>query len=98
MQNETPALAIGPGSPDHRDLERAVTLLVSPTLTARITGMVGKPLEHLLEYVPAGLEKNLNRLVEGALSKAADAALWPSSARPPWMACRCTAGAGLSGR
>ncbi|SAI39028.1 EcsC protein family [Bordetella ansorpii] len=89
MQNETQVSAISPGTSDYRDLERAVSLLVSPTLTARITSMVGKPLERLLEYVPAGLEKNLNRLVEGALSKAADAALWSLDNKPraasPWL-------------
>ncbi|WP_260986240.1 EcsC family protein [Bordetella genomosp. 13] len=89
MQNEPQALVMAPGTPDHRDLERAVALLVSPTLTARITSMVGKPLERLLEYVPAGLEKNLHRLVEGALGKAADAALWSLDNKPkeasPWL-------------
>ncbi|SAI71330.1 EcsC protein family [Bordetella ansorpii] len=102
MQNPLPVLSLAPDTPDYRDLERAVALLVSPTLTARITSMVGKPLERLLEYVPDGWEKNLHKLVEGALSKAADAALWslnnkPQEASPWWNKAYAAASGGVGG-
>jgi len=61
---------------DHADLEKAVALLLSPTITARLTGFVGKPVEKILAYLPDGIEGKLNDLVKVALSKAADAALW----------------------
>lgn len=61
---------------DIQDLEKAVELLLSPTLTARISSLIGKPIDSIMKFLPDGIEGKLNELVEAALNKAADAALW----------------------
>jgi hypothetical protein len=61
---------------DFADLKMAVKLLQSPSLTAKISNFVGSPLESLISKLPESVSKQLNGAVEGALHKAADAALW----------------------
>ena len=61
---------------DRLDLEKAAGLLLSPTLTARISSLIGKPMDGILRYLPDGISGKLNELVHTALSKAVDGALW----------------------
>lgn len=61
---------------DKKLLEDSVELLLAPTLTSRLTKLVGKPIDKILEYLPNGVESQMQDLVEAALSAAADAALW----------------------
>jgi len=89
-------------SPDYRDLEKAVALLTAPSLTARIASQVGKPIDKILEYAPGWLEGRLQGLVEGALGKAADAALWslknkPTDASPRWSKAYTAVSGGVGG-
>lgn len=74
---------------DQRDLEKAADLLLSPTLTARISSVVGKPMDRILRHLPKGMESRLNNLVHAALNKAVDGALWTlknkkQEASPRW--------------
>lgn len=87
---------------DQQDLEQAVQILLSPTLTAKLTGVVGKPLDKILEYLPRGMESKIQLLVKTALSKAADAALWSlgneqKEASPKWNKAYAAISGGVGG-
>jgi len=56
-------------APDRADLERAVDLLENPSLVARITDVIGEPLEHVLDVLPARTSDRLQRTVRAALEK-----------------------------
>lgn len=61
---------------DFDDLIKANKLLYSPTLTAKISQYVGKPIESLFENLPNNYEKKIADAVKGALEKASDFATW----------------------
>ncbi|AGX87496.1 EcsC family protein [Candidatus Symbiobacter mobilis] len=63
-------------SEDDAALKTAITLLESPTITAKIANLVGTPLDSLLSKLPEGAQEKINETVKTALQKAADAALW----------------------
>lgn len=71
-----------PTSQDWQDLQRAVALLESPTLTAKMAGMVGAPLEFAVNKLPQVVSKRIHGAVEAALFKAAQAALWSMDNAP----------------
>ncbi|WP_323016231.1 EcsC family protein [Castellaniella sp.] len=102
MQTEGSPAYQAISSDDRRDLEKAVELLVSPTLTARLSSLIGKPVEKILEYAPKWLEGKLQTVVETALSKAADAALWSlenkkQEASPWWNKTYAAVSGGVGG-
>jgi hypothetical protein len=80
MQAESPD--IRDSQQDLADLQRAVSLLESPTLTARMADVVGTPLEFAVRKLPAGVTRRINGATEAALSKAASAALWSLEKTP----------------
>lgn len=61
---------------DHADLHRAVTLLTSPSPIARLSHLLGSPIENTVKKLPAGATEKINAAVELALGKAVDTALW----------------------
>ena len=61
---------------DYQDLKRAVALLESPSLTARLSGLLGSPIESAVKALPAVGAKKINGAVVAALHSSADAALW----------------------
>ena len=67
---------------DIRDLKKAVELLESPSIIARLAQMVGSPLESTVKKLPASVSVKLNSAVEAALHKAADMALWSLDNEP----------------
>jgi len=67
---------------DWADLQRAVALLESPTLTARMAGIVGAPLEFAVSRLPAAVSKRMHGAVQAALTKATQAALWSMDNAP----------------
>ncbi|KYX34906.1 EcsC family protein [Vibrio parahaemolyticus] len=67
---------------DLRDLEKAVKLLEQNTITETITQVVGKPIDYLMDKLPKGAVEQIHSLVETALHKAADAALWSLDNEP----------------
>lgn len=60
---------------DLADLKAAVALLESESLTMQIAGVVGKPIEWMLDKLPQGASEKIQKVVHTALNKAVDAAL-----------------------
>ena len=60
---------------DYQDLKRAVGLLESPSLTARLSGMIGSPIESAVKALPGVVSKRINGAVAAALHSSAGAAL-----------------------
>ncbi len=73
---------IAPASKDWADLERAVALLESPTLTAKMANLIGSPLEFAVRKLPAVVSRRIHGAVEAALFKSAQAALWSMDNTP----------------
>jgi hypothetical protein len=69
-------------SQDLADLRRAVGLLESPSLTIRMTNLLGSPIEAAVKHLPAFASKKIHGAVEVALFKAAEAALWSMDNSP----------------
>ncbi len=57
------------------DLRRAVLLLENSGLAARITGVIGKPVDMLMQALPGGAERVIGQAIDRALRHALDAAL-----------------------
>ncbi len=71
-----------PTSQDCADLQRAVALLESPTLTAKMANLIGSPLEFAVKKLPNVVSRRIHGAVEAALFKAAQAALWSMDNTP----------------
>jgi hypothetical protein len=71
-----------PTSQDWADLQRAVSLLESPTMTARMANLIGSPLEFAVKKLPQSVSRRIHGAVEGALFKSAQAALWSMDNTP----------------
>lgn len=71
-----------PASQDWADLERAVALLESPTLTAKMANLIGSPLEFAVRKLPGVVSRRIHGAVEAALFKSAQAALWSMDNTP----------------
>jgi len=74
--------SILPTSQDWRDLQRAVDLLESPTLTAKMANLIGSPLEFAIKRLPDSVSRRIHGAVEAALFKSAQAALWTMDNTP----------------
>lgn len=61
---------------DLRDLRMARQLLENPGLAARMTNMIGAPIEKGLDMLPAGWHGRIMDITKMALSKAADTAIF----------------------
>lgn len=75
-------MKIPPNSKDHADLRTAVSLLEAPTITEKISGFIGSPIEFVIKKLPSGAEKIINELVVSSLHKAASVALWSLDNEP----------------
>mgnify|MGYP000846237244 FL=1 len=60
---------------DWADLQRAVTLLEAPTITARMANLVGTPLEFAVSRLPDAVSRRIHGAVQAALYKAVQGAL-----------------------
>jgi len=69
-------------SQDWADLQRAVALLESPTLTAKMANLIGSPLEFAVKRLPDSVSRRIYGAVEAALFKSAQAALWTMDNTP----------------
>lgn len=69
-------------SQDWADLQRAVALLESPTLTAKMANLIGSPLEFAVKRLPDSVSRRIHGAVEAALFKSAQAALWTMDNTP----------------
>lgn len=61
---------------DTADLKRAVALLETPSLTARMAAVAGAPIEFGMSRLPKFAHRGIQKTVHAALHKAASAALW----------------------
>lgn len=61
---------------DSADLKRAVALLETPSITARMAAMAGAPIEFGMSKLPKFAHARIQKTVHAALHKAASAALW----------------------
>ena len=77
------ALQLEDSAQDMADLQRAVALLEAPTLTARMTHLVGSPLEFAVRRLPTVVSSRIQGITEAALHKAAQAALWSMDKKQP---------------
>lgn len=84
VRSTPPALEtqILPTSQDWADLQRAVALLESPTLTAKMANLIGSPLEFAVKKLPQSVSRRIHGAVEAALFKSAQAALWTMDNTP----------------
>lgn len=69
-------------SKDYEDLKKAVNLLETPSITAKIANLIGTPIESVLKYLPNGAQEKIHDVVNSALHKSADAALWSLENKP----------------
>ncbi|HSO20353.1 MAG TPA: EcsC family protein, partial [Desulfosarcina sp.] len=60
---------------DLNDLKRAKALLEHPGLAARLTGMLGMPIEKGFDLLPAGWHRRITALTRVALTKAVNTAV-----------------------
>lgn len=68
----------------HRnELKSAVRLLENPGLAARITGIIGMPVEKGMQYLPANWNRKIGEITRKALLKAADVAIFSIDKTPP---------------
>jgi len=67
---------------DYRNLKEAVGLLESPSLTARLSGLIGSPIESAVKALPESVSKKINDAVTAALHSSVEAALWSLENRP----------------
>lgn len=63
--------------PEHyQQLQQAVQLLESPSLAIKISNTIGSPVEQMVHKLPASVQNKIHGLVESALMKASEVALW----------------------
>lgn len=67
---------------DYDDLKRAVALLESPSITARISALIGMPVKALADALPGFATRRINGMVAAALGKSAAVALWSLENQP----------------
>ncbi len=60
---------------DHEELARAVVLLENPSFAAKVTNLIGGPVEKAITMLPDGVSDKLVRSTQKALSKAMDLAV-----------------------
>lgn len=60
---------------DHQDLARAVDLLENPSFAAKVTNLIGGPVEKAITMLPDGVSEKIIGTTQKALSKAMDLAV-----------------------
>ena len=67
---------------DLADLKAAVELLEAPSITARLSHLIGSPIEAGVKMLPSRIQKKIHSVVEAALFKSIETALWGMKNRP----------------
>ena len=71
-------------TPEHlAELERAVQRLENPGFIARVTDVVGQPLEKVIRFLPAGASDQFQDVVRGVLERLLDVAVRSLEREPP---------------
>ena len=58
------------------ELTTAVALLENPGLVAKITNVIGMPIERAIDFLPDNWQANIGKITQKSLIKATDAAIW----------------------
>ena len=69
---------------DRADLERAVALLENPGLVARLSDVLGKPIDIVIDRLPAGAASTIDGATRGALRAALALALFATNGFHCW--------------
>ena len=64
------------------DLKKAKNLLENPGIAAKLTSLIGMPIEKGFKLLPANWKKNIGEITNTALMKAADAATFTMKNAP----------------
>lgn len=67
---------------DYDSLRKAVSLLESPSLMAKVSGLIGSPIETAVSALPQAVASKINGAVSAALHSSAKAALWSLDNKP----------------
>lgn len=67
---EIPSGSLSPE--DLQDLQNAVVLLTSPSLTTKLTSIVGSPIEYLMDKIPKDASDKIQKVIETSLHKVFD--------------------------
>lgn len=67
---EIPSGSLSPE--DLQDLQNAVVLLTSPSLTTKLTSIVGSPIEYLMDKMPKDASDKIQKVIETSLHKVFD--------------------------
>ncbi|WP_066225454.1 EcsC family protein [Formosa haliotis] len=59
-----------------QELTTAVELLENPSIAAKITNVIGMPIEKAIDYLPDNWQENISKITEKSLTKATEAAIW----------------------
>ncbi|WP_434035780.1 EcsC family protein [Formosa sp. 4Alg 33] len=59
-----------------QELTTAVTLLENPSIAAKITNVIGMPIEKAIEFLPDNWQENIGKITQKSLIKATEAAIW----------------------
>lgn len=70
-------------SAELRDLARAKALLENPGFTARVAGILGRPIEHGFKLLPSGWQGVVNKAAKTSLTAALGAAITTLGSRRP---------------
>ncbi len=84
---------------EREELKNAKDLLENPSIAAKISNEVGKPIDKIMEYLPEGWNTFIGKVVQKTLFKASEGAAFTlknSTGRKPWNKLH-KAGAALSG-
>jgi hypothetical protein len=66
----------------HKELISAVHLLENPGIAAKITNVIGMPVEKGLEFLPGNWNRKIGEITQKALMKAADVAIFSINTAP----------------
>jgi len=93
------AQAVEMSEADHADLERAVELLEHPGFIARISDLIGIPIEHVIAVLPSGASDRVQGTVRSVLEKllAISLSTLDPAGRGPAANLEHTIGSGISG-
>lgn len=59
-----------------QELSEAVAILESPSIAARITNVIGMPIERILESIPKDWQSKIEDITQKSLTKATEIAIW----------------------
>lgn len=59
-----------------QELTTAVTLLENPSIAAKITNVIGMPIEKAIDFLPDNWQSNIGKITQKSLIKATEAAIW----------------------